>query len=205
MATKEETLGRYDGAFGDINRQLDDMQTGVYQDRAEYNDKYVMDSVVDANKGNSTDYVMDTKTYDEFKNSEYANKTDGIEDFAKENDNVQAFSNTQSAVNAMNAGTIGSEVRELTALNHDEVVALCNRLKEKDENLETVIKNVEQIVSDLENNVYTPYTIEQIKNMRSDIENIRKHLSLMDEIIKLFNEYADTIEDSSSSLNGGRY
>ena len=179
------------------------MQTGTYKGAPLYQNKYVMQTVVDDN-GKYTDYVMDKKTYDKYLNSEYANTNEGIVKYAKEDNNVHKYTATNNAIYAMNKGTIDS-VPKLTALNHDEVISLCNSLKTKNEDLEQKIKMVEDAMKSLENTMYTKNTQDQIKILNEHIDCIRKHIDIMAEIINLFEQYADDIESGSSSLNGGRY
>ena len=133
MATNEtttESLGRYEGTYGEINRGYDNAQTGTYSNgagtTAVYNDKYVQ---VDDIKEDGTykSYVMGKDTYDKF-----AKQDGNIETFYErrgESENIGAYNSMNSALNAINKDTVGyngssSEDRNKTALNYEDVIRL---------------------------------------------------------------------------------
>ena len=211
MATNEESLGRYEGEFGEINRGYDNAQTGTISNgagtKAVYNDKYVQ---VDDIKSDGTykSYVMEKDTYDKFAKQD--SSIDTFYDRRGESENIGVYNNMGSALNAINNETVGyntsdKEDRNKTALNYEEVISLCNTINSKTAELKSNIDQLTNASDSLSNTMYSQRTKEYIERTNNDIVRANKHIELMDEIVALFKEYARDIRESSSSLKGGSY
>ena len=211
MATNEESLGRYEGEFGEINRGYDNAQTGTISNgagtKAVYNDKYVQ---VDDIKSDGTykSYVMEKDTYDKFAKQD--SSIDTFYDRRGESENIGVYNNMGSALNAINNETVGyntsdKEDRNKTALNYEEVISLCNTINSKTAELKSNIDQLTNASDSLSNTMYSQRTKEYIERTNNDIVRANKHIELMDEIVALFKEYARDIRESSSSWKGGSY